>query len=604
MTVASTTNSVSYTGNAAATNFAFSFLMPTGDEVVTLYEIATGIEGAALNASLYTVNGADDPNGGSIDYPLVGSPLAATHKINIKRVVALEQTLNLTTQSAYNPAELEAQLDKIVMGLVQVDEEVSRAIKVTTGSGDDPDTLQATLISLGADATASAAAASASEVAAAASAAAAAADAIDTAADAVSTAADAAATAIDAAATAADVVLTAADVVTTSGVVAAASASASAADASAVAAAASEAGVAADASAADASATAAAASALAASDDADATALDAAATAADAISTAADAVSTAADAALTAADVVTTSGVVASATAQADAAAVSAAAALVSEGNSGADAIATAADAVSTAADAASTAADVITTGANVTAAGVAQTAAEAAQTAAEAAAGSLTAVEVQINAASDAAFADADLLTARQDSGGALIKRSWTNIKSAVFTALGPLIAAAAAKATVVDADGILVTDSAAAGANKLTTFTQLWTNYLKAKADAAYLSITDPSVTGTLLEDIYTITDGAAFEVDPGNGSVQLITLTASRTPKATNFANGEAITLMIADGTAYTITWTDSTWGGSGVVWAGGSAPTLATTGYTVVELWKVGGQVYGAITGDVA
>lgn len=110
-----------------------------------------------------------------------------------------------------------------------------------------------------------------------------------------------------------------------------------------------------------------------------------------------------------------------------------------------------------------------------------------------------------------------------------------------------------------------------------------------------------TDPAITGAITEDIYTISDGAAFEVDPGNGSVQLITLGANRTPKATNFANGESVTMMILDGTAYTLAWTDATWGGSGVVWAGGSAPTLDTTKYSVVSLWKVGGQVYGAYVG---
>jgi hypothetical protein len=112
------------------------------------------------------------------------------------------------------------------------------------------------------------------------------------------------------------------------------------------------------------------------------------------------------------------------------------------------------------------------------------------------------------------------------------------------------------------------------------------------------------DPAITGTILEDVFTITDGAAFEVDPGNGSIQLITLGASRTPKATNFAAGESITLMVNDGTAYTLTWTDATWGASGVAWTGGSAPTLATTGYTVLQFWKVSTQVYGAYVGDVA
>ena len=100
------------------------------------------------------------------------------------------------------------------------------------------------------------------------------------------------------------------------------------------------------------------------------------------------------------------------------------------------------------------------------------------------------------------------------------------------------------------------------------------------------------------------FTITDGAGFEVDPGNGSVQLVTLGANRTPQATNFAAGESVTLMVADGTAYTLTWTHSTWGSSGVAWVGGSAPTLATTGYTVLQFWKVGTQIYGASVGDVA
>ena len=112
------------------------------------------------------------------------------------------------------------------------------------------------------------------------------------------------------------------------------------------------------------------------------------------------------------------------------------------------------------------------------------------------------------------------------------------------------------------------------------------------------------DPAITGTILEDVFTITDAAAFEVDPGNGSIQLITLGASRTPKATNFTAGESITLMVNDGTAYTITWTDATWGTGGVIWKGGTAPTLASTGFSVIQFWKVSTQVYGVSVGSVA
>lgn len=115
---------------------------------------------------------------------------------------------------------------------------------------------------------------------------------------------------------------------------------------------------------------------------------------------------------------------------------------------------------------------------------------------------------------------------------------------------------------------------------------------------------TLTDPAIDGAIKEEVFTITDGAAFEIDPSNGSIQLLTLGDNRTPKATNFAAGESVMLMVDDGTAYAITWTDATFGGSGVVWKtnGGSAPTLNTTGYTVIVLWKVGTQVYGARVGD--
>ena len=49
------------------------------------------------------------------------------------------------------------------------------------------------------------------------------------------------------------------------------------------------------------------------------------------------------------------------------------------------------------------------------------------------------------------------------------------------------------------------------------------------------------------------------------------------------------------MVDDGTAFAITWSTLA-----VVWEnnGGVAPTLATTGFTVIVLWKVGTTIYGA------
>ena len=106
---------------------------------------------------------------------------------------------------------------------------------------------------------------------------------------------------------------------------------------------------------------------------------------------------------------------------------------------------------------------------------------------------------------------------------------------------------------------------------------------------------TLTDPAITGTIIEDVYAIS-GTTPALDPSNGSIQTWTLTANSTP-TDSLASGEAITLMIDDGTAYTVTWPTMTW-----VNNAGSAPTLATTGYTVIALWKVSTTLYGALIGD--
>jgi len=110
---------------------------------------------------------------------------------------------------------------------------------------------------------------------------------------------------------------------------------------------------------------------------------------------------------------------------------------------------------------------------------------------------------------------------------------------------------------------------------------------------------TFTNKTITGTK-ETVFAITDGAGFEINPANGGIQTITLGANRTPAATNFTAGQSVTLMIDDGSAYSITWTtvNPTWVGAT---ATGSAPTLATSGYTIIEMWKVGSTIYAAYVG---
>lgn len=93
---------------------------------------------------------------------------------------------------------------------------------------------------------------------------------------------------------------------------------------------------------------------------------------------------------------------------------------------------------------------------------------------------------------------------------------------------------------------------------------------------------AITEYSLTGTV--------------IDPANGSVQYKTL-ASNTTFTESLADGQGVTLMIDDGTAYTITWPTITW-----VNNGGSAPTLATSGYTAIYVFQMNSTLYGLLLGD--
>lgn len=95
---------------------------------------------------------------------------------------------------------------------------------------------------------------------------------------------------------------------------------------------------------------------------------------------------------------------------------------------------------------------------------------------------------------------------------------------------------------------------------------------------------------------EEVFSLT-GTTPAISPTNGSIQTWTLTANSTPTIGTWAAGQSVTLMIDDGTAYTITWPSVTWKTDA-----GTAPALNTSGLTAIQLWRVGDIVYGARVGD--
>lgn len=109
---------------------------------------------------------------------------------------------------------------------------------------------------------------------------------------------------------------------------------------------------------------------------------------------------------------------------------------------------------------------------------------------------------------------------------------------------------------------------------------------------------ALTNPTLVGAWTEQVFAIT-GSTPALSPSNGTIQTWVLSANSTPTVGLWNSGQSLTLMIEDSAAYTISW-----GSIAVLWKtnGGLDPSLNQSGYTTIQLWKVGTSIYGARVGD--
>jgi hypothetical protein len=138
MALTTTSNKVIHSGNASATVFPYSFPILEASHLSVIYTDADDAE-TTLSASQYSVTGIGGRTGGSVTYPLTGSPIATGTKLTIVRTVPYTQTTVLSNQGGYYPEVVESRLDQVYMAIQQLAEIVGR---YTVSSISDPATEQ------------------------------------------------------------------------------------------------------------------------------------------------------------------------------------------------------------------------------------------------------------------------------------------------------------------------------------------------------------------------------------------------------------------------------------------------------------------------------
>lgn len=140
MSLSTTTNKVIYNGNASATTFSYTFPIPVASYLSVIYTDADGVE-TTLSSSLYSVTGIGTTTGGTVTYPLTGSPIATGTKLTLLRTVPYTQDTVFSNQGGYYPEVTESRFDRAYMALQQLLELIQRAFVAPVSDGTNPTTM-------------------------------------------------------------------------------------------------------------------------------------------------------------------------------------------------------------------------------------------------------------------------------------------------------------------------------------------------------------------------------------------------------------------------------------------------------------------------------
>ena len=130
MTVSSTTVKNSYSGNGSTTEFAYTFKIFADTDLQVIIRSSTGTETTKTLTTHYTVAGAGDASGGSITFT-VGNTPATGETVVIRRGVPQTQAIDYIANDPFPAESHEEGLDRATMTIQQMQEEVTRSIKLS-----------------------------------------------------------------------------------------------------------------------------------------------------------------------------------------------------------------------------------------------------------------------------------------------------------------------------------------------------------------------------------------------------------------------------------------------------------------------------------------
>jgi len=128
MTVSSSTNRASYSGNGSLTTFAYGFKIFDQGDLTVILRAANGAETVQTITTHYTVTGVGSASGGNVVF---GSAPASGVTVVILREMDLDQGLDLVPNDPFPAQSLENSLDKLTFMVQQHKEELGRTIKAS-----------------------------------------------------------------------------------------------------------------------------------------------------------------------------------------------------------------------------------------------------------------------------------------------------------------------------------------------------------------------------------------------------------------------------------------------------------------------------------------